>query len=323
MKAMVLKKYGSPDYFELCDVEKPAPRDNEVLVRIHSASINSWDWEILMGKPFVNRLMCGLLKPEKIKILGCDIAGCVETVGKNVSQFQTGDEVFGDLSASGWGGFAEFVCAPENALALKPANLTFDQAAAVPQAGLLALQGLNKGRIQSGQKVLINGAGGGSGTFAIQIAKLIGAEVTGVDSKDKLDTMRSLGADHVIDYEQENFTKQGKLYDLILDVQAHHSIFDCKRTLSPEGVYVFVGGTNAQASQAIFLGPLISLIGNKKMVVLLHKANKDLDSLKELLSTSNVAPCIDKCYPLNEVPEAFRYFGEGHVKGKAVITVIS
>ena len=199
MKAMVLTKYGSPDFLQLQEVDKPTPKDNEVLVKVFATSINSWDWEILIAKPFINRLLAGLLKPTKIKILGCDIAGCVEAVGKEVKQFKPGDEVFGDLSGCGWGGFAEYVCASENALALKPANMTFEQAAAVPQAGLLALQGLrDKGQIQAGQKVLINGAGGGVGTFAVQMAKSFGAEVTGVDSTEKLEIMRSLGADHVL-----------------------------------------------------------------------------------------------------------------------------
>ena len=208
MKGIVFNQYGSPDYFKLKEVEKPIPKDNEVLVNVHAASINSWDWEILLGTPFVNRLMVGLTKPTRIKILGCDIAGRVEAVGKNVKQFKSDDEVFGDLSRCGWGGFAEYVCARENALALKPTSMTFEQTAAVPQAGLLALQGLrDKGHIKPGQKVLINGAGGGAGTFAVQIAKSFGAEVTGVDSTEKLALMRSFGAVHVFDYTQEDFNK--------------------------------------------------------------------------------------------------------------------
>ena len=201
MKAIVLTKYRSPDFFELKEIEKPKPKDNEVLIKVFAVAINSWDWEILIAKPFVNRLMAGLLKPKRIKILGCDIAGRVESVGKNVKQFQPGDEVFGDLSRCGWGGFAEYVCARDNALASKPASMSFEQAAAIPQAGLLALQALRyKGQIQPGQKVLFNGAGGGVGTLGVQIAKSFGAEVTGVDSTEKLDIMRSSGADHVIDY---------------------------------------------------------------------------------------------------------------------------
>jgi len=253
VKAIVYTKYGPPDVLELKEVEKPTPKDNEVLIKVHAASVNSWDWDLLRGTPFLNRLG-GLLKP-KYKILGADIAGRVEAVGRNVKRFQPGDEVFGDLSECGWGGFAEYVCARENALALKPASMTFEEVAAVPQAAVMALQGLrDKGQIQPGQKVLINGAGGGVGTFAVQIAKSFGAEVTGVDSTRKLDMMRSIGADQVIDYTREDFTKSGQRYDLILDVVAYRSIFDYKRALSPKGIYVFVGGSMAAAFQAVFLG---------------------------------------------------------------------
>ncbi len=322
MKAVVFTKYGSPDFFELKKVEKPTPKDNEVLVKVFAVSINSWDWEILIGKPFVNRLMAGLLKPKRIKILGCDIAGRVEGVGKKVKQFQPGDEVFGDLSRCGWGGFAEYVSAHEKALALKPASMTFEQAAAVPQAALLALQGLRyKGKIQPGQKVLINGAGGGVGTFAIQIAKSFGTHVTGVDSTVKLEKMRSLGADHVIDYIKEDFTKNGEHYDLILDVMGYHSIFDYKRALSPKGVYVMVGGSSDLVYQFLFLGPWISMTESKKMSLLLHKANKGLADLKALFEAGKVVPVIDRRYPLSEVPEAMRYFGSGKVVGKVVITI--
>lgn len=322
MKAIVYKKYGLADVLELREVARPQLGDREVLVRIHAASINSWDWDLLRGTPFVNRLMAGLLKPKRIKILGCDIAGRVEAVGKNVKQFQPGDEVFGDLSRCGWGGFAEYVSVREKALVLKPACLSFEQAAAVPQAGLLALQGLcDKGQVQSGQKVLINGAGGGAGTFAIQIAKSFGADVTGVDHTSKLVFMRSLGADHVLDYTQEDFTRNGQQYDLILDVQGYHSIFDYKRALSPGGIYVMVGGSSALANQVIFLGPWISMIGGKKMGLLLHKANKGMAFMKELLEAGKVVPVIDRCYSLEDAAEALRYFGKGHVKGKVVITL--
>jgi NADPH:quinone reductase-like Zn-dependent oxidoreductase len=321
MKAIVYTEYGSPDVLRLEEVEKPTPKEDEVLVEVHAASVNDWDWGLLRGKPFLNRLLFGLLKP-KIKILGCDIAGRVEAVGRNVKQFQPGDEVFGDISGCGWGGFAEYVCARENALALKPASMTFEEAAAVPQAAVLALQGLrDKGQIQPGQKALINGAGGGVGTFAVQIAKSFGAEVTGVDSTRKLDMVRSIGADQVIDYTQEDFTQSGQRYDLILDVAAYHSIFDYKRALSPRGIYVMVGGSTARIFQAMFLGPLISMTGSKKMGILMHKPNKDLAFMKELFEAGKVVPVIDGRYPLSEVPEALRYFGEGHAKGKIVITV--
>jgi len=323
MKAIVYTKYGPPDVLQLKEVEKPTPKDNEVLVKVHAASVNDWDWGLLRGKPFVNRLVVsGLLKP-KIKTIGCDIAGRVEAVGRNVKQFQPGDEVFGDMSGCGFGGFAEYVCAGENALALKPASMTFEEAAAVPQAAILALQGLRgKRQIQPGQKVLINGAGGGAGTFAVQIAKSFGAEVTGVDSTRKLDIMRSVGADHVIDYTKEDFTKSGQRYDLILDMAAYHSIFDYKRALSPKGIYVMVGGSMALMFRVVFLGPLISMTTSKKMGILAHKPNKDLAFMKELFEAGKVKPVIDKRYPLSEVPEALRYFGKGHARGKVVITVV-
>ena len=319
MKAIVYEKYGPPDVLQLKEVEKPYPKDNEVLIKVQAASINDWDWGLLQGTPFANRLQFGLLKPQK-QILGSDIAGRVEAVGKNVKQFQPGDKVFGDICGC-WGGFAEFVCARDNALTLKPASMTFEEAAAVPQAALLALQGLrDKGQIQPGQKVLINGAGGGAGTFAVQVAKSFGAEVTGVDSTRKLDMMRSIGADQVIDYTQEDFTKNGQRYDLILDFAAYHSIFDYKRALSPKGIYVIVGGSSARFFQTVFLGPLISMTG-KKMGILLHKPNKDLAYMIELFEAGKVKPIIDRRYPLSEVAEAFRYFGAGHARGKVVITV--
>jgi NADPH:quinone reductase-like Zn-dependent oxidoreductase len=326
MKAIVYTKYGTPDVLQLAEVEKPIPKDNEVLVKVHAASINSWDWDLLRGTPFVNRLMCGVLKPKRITILGCDIAGRIEAVGKKVTQFQPGDEVFGDLSRSRWGGFAEYVCARENALALKPTSMNFKQAAAIPQAALLALQGLIQGHIQqgqikAGQKILINGASGGVGSFAVPMAKLLGVEVTGVCSTKKTDFVFLLGADHVIDYKQQDFTKNGKCYDLILDVQGYHSIFDYKRALSPRGIYVMVGGCTTLVNQIMLLGPFISITGGKKMGLLLHKANKGLDHMIELFEAGKVAPYIDKCFPLTESAEAMRYFGEGHAKGKVVITM--
>ncbi|MFC1907900.1 NAD(P)-dependent alcohol dehydrogenase [Chloroflexota bacterium] len=321
MKAIVYEKYGSPDVLQLKEVEKPTPKNNEVLVKIHAASVNDWDWGLLRGTPFVNRLISGLLKP-RIKTIGCDMAGRVEVVGRNAKQFQPGDEIFGDISGCGFGAFAEYVCAHENALMLKPASMTFEEAAAVPQAAVLALLGLrDKGHIQSGQKVLINGAGGGAGTFAVQIAKSFETEVTGVDSTRKLDIMRSIGADHVIDYTKEDFTKSGQRYDLILDMAAHHSVFDYKRALSPNGIYVIEGGSMARLLQIVLLGPLITMIGGKKMGMLAHKPNKDLAFMKELFETGKVKPVIDKRYPLSKVPEALRYFGKGHNRGKVVITV--
>jgi len=321
MKAIVHQKYGSPDVLQLKEVAKPTPKDDEVLVRVHAASVNAADWHMLRGEPFLVRLMgFGLLRPRN-EIPGCDMAGRVEAVGRNVKQFQPGDEVFGDLAKFGLGAFAEYVCARENALALKPANMTFEEAAAVPLAGVTALQGLrDKGQIQPGQKVLINGAGGGVGTIAVQIAKSFGAEVAGVCSTRKLDMVRSIGADQVIDYTQEDFTQNGQRYDLILDAAAYRSIFDYKRALSPKGIYVLVGGSMTALFQAVLLGPWISMTGSNKMGVLMAKANKkDLLFLKELLETGKVRPVIGRRYTLSEVPEALRYLEEGHAQGKVVI----
>jgi NADPH:quinone reductase-like Zn-dependent oxidoreductase len=322
MKAIVFHQYGLPDVLHIEDIAAPTPEENEVLIKVHAASVNDWDWGLLRGVPFVNRLMAGFPKPKKITILGCDIAGRVEAVGKNVKRFQAGDEVFGDISKCGFGGFAEFVCAHENALTLKPASMTFEQAAALPQAGVLALTGLrDKGHIQPGQKVLINGASGGAGSYAVQIAKTFGADVTGVCRTSKLDFVRSLGADHVINFTQEDFTKSGQQYDLILDLMGFHSIFDTRRSLKPRGIYVMVGGATAIVNQVIFLGSLISLFSRKKMGLLLLKQNKDIDFLVELFEAGKILPVIDKSFPLSETADALRYFGEGYKKGKVVITL--
>ncbi len=319
MKAIVCTKYGSPDVLQLREVAKPIPEDNEVLVEVHAASVNDWDWGLLRGKPFLNRLLFGLLKP-KIKILGCDIAGRVEAVGRNVKQFQPGDEVFGDISGCGMGGFAEYVCARENALAPKSASMTYEEAAAVPQAAVLALQGLRKGQIQPDQKVLINGAGGGVGTFGVQIAKSFAAHVTAVDSGRKLDMLRSIGADQVIDYTKEDFTRNGQRYDLILDVVVYRSIFDYKRALSSKGIFVMIGGNIPRVFLIALTAPLITR--SKKLVILAHKPNsEDLIFMNGLFETGKVVPVLDRRYPLSEVAEALRYFGEGHVQGKIVITV--
>ncbi len=324
MKAMVNTQYGSPDVLQLKEIEKPTPQDNEVLVKVHAASVNAADWHLLRGKPFLMRLMgFGLLKPKN-KILGSAMAGRVEAVGRNVKQLQPGDELFGDLTRCGWGAFAEYVCASEEAFALKPANVTFEEAAAVPLAAVTALQGLRaKGQIQPGQKVLIYGASGGVGTFAVQIAKSFGAEVTGVCSTRNVDMVRSIGADRVIDYTQEDFTKNGQRYDFIFAVNGYHSIFDYKRALSPKGVYVMIGGSNAHLFQAMLLGPLISMTGRQKMGSMgVAKPNqKDLVFMKELLEAGKVVPVIDRRYPLSETAEAIRYLEKGHAQGKVVITV--
>ena len=322
MKAIVYTKYGSPDVLQVKEVEKPTPKDNEILIKVHAASINSWDWDMLTGKPLEYRLLSGLLKPTKTKILGCDIAGRIEAVGTNIKQFHPGDDVYGDLCEGFWGGFAEYACARENELTLKPAGMTFEEAAATPQAGLLALQGLcNKREIKAGQRILINGAGGGVGTFAIQMAKSFGAEVTGVDNTGKLDMMSSLGADYVIDYSLEDFTKNGRCYDLILDVKTDRSVFDYWRALSSNGIYVTVGGRSARILQLVFIGSLISMTGSKKLTLIMHKPNKDLNLLNELFESGKLKPVIDRCFPLSETAKAFQYFGEGHFKGKIVITV--
>jgi NADPH:quinone reductase-like Zn-dependent oxidoreductase len=320
MKAIIYTKYGTPDVLELKEIDKPVPKEDEVLIKVYAASINDWDWGLLRGIPLVNRFLSGLLKPKK-KILGSDIAGRIETVGKNVKRFKPGDEVYGDLSGS-WGGFAEYVCARENALALKPVRMTFSEAAAIPQAAMLAVQGLlDKGQIKSGQKLLINGAGGGVGTFAVQIAKLYGVEVTGVDSPGKLEMLRSMGFDQVIDYTREDFTKNGKCYDLILDVKTNRSILDYTRALCPNGIYVTVGGSMIRLFQALLSGPWISIFSKKSIRIVGLKQNKDLAYMNELFEAGKVKPVIDGPYRLDEVPDAFRHFGEGSHKGKIVIAV--
>jgi len=319
LKAIVYTKYGGPEVLQIKEIEKPYPKDNEVLVKVYAVSINDWDWGLLQGD-FINRMLYGIRKPGK-KILGSDIAGRIEAVGKNVKQFQQGDEVFGDLSGH-WGGMAEYVCANENALAIKPPNMSFEEAAAIPQAAMLAVQGLiDKGHIQPGQKLLINGAGGGVGSFAVQIAKLYDVEVTGVDNSGKLDMMRSIGFDHVIDYTKEDFTKNGKCYDLILDVKTNRSIFDYTRALCRNGVYVTVGGSTSRLLQALFLKPWISMIHKKHIRIVALKLNKDLAYMNELFEAGKVKPVIDGPYKLDEVPEAFRIFSKAEHKGKIVITI--
>jgi len=323
VKAIVYTEFGPPDVLQLKEVEKPTLKANEVLVQVHAAAVNFGDWSFLRGEPFLVRLAgAGLLKPKNT-ILGADVAGRVEAVGSNAKQFQPGDEVFGDISSCGFGAYAEYVSVPESALAPKPANLTFEEAAAVPMAAVVALQGLrDHGRIQPGQQVLIVGASGGNGTFAVQIAKSFGAEVTGVCSTRHLDLVRSIGADQVIDYTQEDFTTSEQRYDLILATGGYRSILDYRRALSPEGIYVMAGGAMAQIYQAMFLGPVISMTGSRKLCNMLARPNqKDLVFLKELLEDGKVVPVIDRRYPLNEVAEALRYYGEGHSQGKVVITV--
>ncbi len=320
MKAIIRTKYGSPDVLQLKEVEKTIPMDNEVLVKVYAASVNVDDLEHLRGTIAVR--LIGPLRP-KYKILGSDIAGRVEAVGRNIQQFQPGDDVFGDLTNYGFGAFAEYVCAPEDALVLKPVSMKFAEAATVTSRAAIAMKYLRaKRKIEQGQKVLINGAGGGIGTFAVQIAKYFGAEVTGVDSTDKLDMLRSIGADHVIDYTKEDFTKNGQTYDLILDVAAHHSIFDYKCALSSKGIYLIVGGSRTAIFQALFIGPLISMTGSKKMGIPMEpNKREDLVFVKELIESGNVVPVIDRCYSLSETAEALRYLEEGKQRGKIVIAV--
>jgi NADPH:quinone reductase-like Zn-dependent oxidoreductase len=295
--------------------------NDEVLERVHAASVNSWDRDLVSGKPYYARLG-GFLKPQH-PILGADIAGRVEAVGRDVTLFQPGDEVYGDLSGCGWGGFAEYVAAREDALGPKPESLTYEQAAAAPQAAVLALQGLrDKGQLEAGQSVLINGAGGGVGTYGVQLAKSFDAEVTGVDSAPKLDRLLSLGADQVIDFTQQDFTRLGTQHDLILDVVGRRSIFDHAHALHPGGRYVMIGGSTGRLLQTLTAGSVISVAGRKNMGILAHKPNRDdLAYLTELFDAGTLVSVIDRTFPLAEVPDALRYFGTGQVKGKVVITV--
>ena len=324
MKAIVRYRYGSPDVLELRELDKPVVKDENVLVRVRASSLNADDLEYMYGKSPMTRLATGLRRP-RIHGLGSDVAGQVETVGKAVTHFHPGDEVFGNMTEHGSGALAEYVCAPAKAFALKPASMTFEEAATVPQAAVLALQGLRgKRRIQQGDRVLINGAGGSVGPFAVQIAKTFGAEVTGVDSTGKLDMLRSIGADHVIDYTQEDFTRNGQRYDYVLDVVARRSMFELERALNPGGAYVMLGATTARLLQGASMGPLISITGSKKMGVSWWWRpfdQEDVAFLKQLIEAGSLRPVIDTIYPLSEVPAALRYLEEGHARGKIVITI--
>ena len=316
MKAITYTERGPPSIFQQIDIEIPVPKNDEVLVKIRAASVNSWDWELMIYEP--SRVRLGKRSDKRYRILGADVAGVVEAVGNKVERFKPGDEVFGDLCSSGWGGFAEYTCAKEKALLSKPKSMSFEEAAATPQAGLLALQSFNKfGILKSGQKVLINGAGGGAGTFGIQIAKHFGAEVTAVDAQEKFPLMRALGADHVIDYKEEDFTKNGLQYDMILDVKASHSLSEYRTVLRPKGKCLLIGGEIPKLMKALFFGSFSS----KKINLVVYRSNKDLGKLADLIVAGKVKPIIDKQYPLSEVGQAIQYLGDGHVKGKIVITV--
>ena len=322
MKAIVQTEYGSTQMLSLQEVDKPVVPDNGVLVRVHAASVNAGDWHLMRGTPFLIRLIFGGLLKPKIKILGTDVAGRVEAVGKDVTQFQPGDEVFGSLSECGFGAFAEYVCATEAALVLKPANTSFEEAATVPGAALAALQGLRDFGLVAGQKVLIVGASGGVGSFAVQIAKALGAEVTALCSTKKIDMVRSLGADCVIDYTQADVTRQGQHYDLIFDAAAYRSVFDYLPALTPEGTYVLVGGSTARFFQVMFLGPWISRLGRRKVKCLALKPDRaDLIVLRDLIEAGKISPFIDRRYNLSEVPAAIRYLEQRQVRGKLAISV--
>lgn len=318
MKAVVYTRYGSPDVLRITDVEAPVPKDGEVLVKVHAVSLNRSDWEGLQGKPLYSRIG-GLFRPRR-HILGSDIAGRVEAAGRGTTMLREGDDVFAD-ALSHLGGFAEYVCLPESALARMPAGMTHEEAAALPQAGAIALQGiLDEGRVQPGHKVLINGAGGGSGMYAIQLAKLHGAEVTGVDNAEKLGFMRTLGADYVVDYTQEDFTRNGRSYDVILDLAGNRSVFAYRGSLSPGGRYLYVGGSVATLLQTLLVGPLIGRAKKQKLrLLVVQQGVQNLARLVELCQAGKIATHIDRRYQLTDAPEALRYFGEGHAKGKVVV----
>lgn len=320
MKAVIYKEYGPPDVLQLREVDKPVPTDTEVLIRVHAASINDWDWSLLRGDA-VNRIINGLFRPKKMTILGCDIAGRVEAVGKGVTRFVPGDLVYGDLTGR-FGGFAEYVCARQDQVVRMASGMSFEQAAAIPQAGMLALQGLFDIRpLRDGQKVLINGAGGGVGTLGIQFAKQFDVEVTGVDHTEKLDMMRRIGFDHVVDYTQEDFTRSGRHYDLIVDAKTNRSAFAYLRALKPDGVYATVGGLVPRLLQvAVFGKPIQWLTGKQTRVVGLH-ANRDLAFINELFEAGKLNPVIDGPFKLNQLADAFRHFGKAEHQGKVVITI--
>ena len=321
MKAIVFTKYGAPDVLQLKEMPKPSPGEEEVLVKIHATAVNDYDWSMVRGKPYLYRLMFGLWKPKK-QIPGMELSGTVEAVGKNVRAFQVGDAVFGDISEYGFGSFAEYLCIHEKALVLKPAAMSFEEAAAIPHASLLAYQGLVEiGKIQKGQQILINGAGGGVGTFGLQLAKLYDAEVTGLDTGNKLGMMQSIGFDHVIDYKKEDFTKNGQRYDLILDAKTNRSIFSYARSLKPNGTYVTVGGYLSSLLQLLMLKPLLSASSEKRFHILALKPNKDIAYINELFEAGKLKTVIDGPYTLSQTQEAVQYFGEGKHQGKVVISV--
>ncbi len=320
MKAIVYTQYGPPEVLQLKEMDQPVPKNDQVLVKVHATSVNSWDWDWLIGKPYIYRLLSGITKP-KLPILGTDIAGMVVQIGSKVSKFKVGDEVFGDLSEGAWGGFAEFVCAKESEIMLKPPTMTFEQAASIPQAGCMALQGLTEKRtVNPGDKVLINGAGGGVGTFAIQIAKSFGAQVTAVDLAEKHSMLQSIGADYVIDYATQDFAKTGEEFDLIIDVIATRSASSYKKALRPGGVFVMIGGKIGTIIHLASIGALLSS-KEKKLTILAHQANKYLHKMIELFEAGKLKPIIDTTFPLPETPKAIQRIGDGKAQGKLVIKI--
>lgn len=319
MKAIVFNQYGGPEHLKLAEVAKPKPKDDQVLVKVYAVSVNSADYRMLSG-PFPRMMGFGLFRPNN-KIMGADIAGRVESVGKNVTKFKVGDEVFGDISTA-FGGFAEYACAREAVLVKKPANLTFEQTAAVPMASVTALQGLRKGGIKPGYHVAVVGASGGVGMFAVQIAKALGAEVTAISSTKKLERLRSLGADHVIDYTREDFTRSSQRYDLILAVNGYRPLAEYRRALKPLGTYVVVGGEGRQISESLMMGPLVSRRGGQTVTSLTATPNAgDLSFVKDLIEAGKVHPVIDQIYPLENTADAVRYVGAGHAAGKVIIRI--
>ena len=321
MKAIILTKYGGPDSLQIKDIDKPIPKEHEVLIKVHAAAINDYDWSLMRGKPYLYRLMFGITKPKK-KIPGMELSGVIEALGHNARKFKTGDAAYGDISEYGFGAFAEYVCINEQALVHKPAQMSFDEAASISHASMLAVQGLiDVGKIQKNQKILINGAGGGVGTFGLNIAKLYCAEVTGVDTGDKLRVMSSIGFDQVIDYKKNDFTKNGQCYDLILDTKTTRSPFDYIRSLSAHGKYVTVGGSLNRLLQVVLLKPWISKFYKKSMAVVALKPNKDLSYINELYESGKIKPVIDGPYKLSETPELIQYFGEGKHRGKIIISL--
>lgn len=323
MRAIEFEQYGLPDVLHMADSAIPTPGNNEVLMKVHAVGVNFADWHMLTGTPFLARLSFGLFKPGK-HILGADVAGVVETTGKNVTQFKAGDEVYCDLGLYGFGGFAEYVCAPEKITAIKPKNITYTESAAIPMAAVTALQALRDGgKVTPGQNVLIHGAAGGVGTFAIQLAKLMGAEVTALCSTRNIDLARSLGADQVIDYTKDDFAAMGKRFDVILGINGDRSIYDYRRALAPQGKYLMIGGSERQIFQSILIGPFLSSRKGQTFRAFPAKTSQtDLLYIKELVEAGKIKPVIDRVYPLAETPEAMRYIGAGHARGKIVISVI-